>query len=232
MPKLKELRARYGDQGLVLIGIHSTKDAEGMQAFVEAKGIDYPVAIDLEDATKRAYAVDSYPDYYLIDRAGKLRVADLANGDLERAVIALLGEPAPYDSPVPASFKRAAKKNKRVLVLWGSAQDRAGVDGQLKGDLRSQATNEYEVLRLTRANEPELAKRWRAGETGLAACVLAADGTLLGNLAADVARPDRLRQFLATHQIPQKDAEALWKQAKQQALAQQKNLLVHLGAPW
>ena len=40
----------------------------------------------------KAFAVDSYPDYYLIDRNGNVRVADLANGDLDRAVEILLKE--------------------------------------------------------------------------------------------------------------------------------------------
>ena len=39
-----------------------------------------------------AFAVDSFPDYYLIDRKGKLRVADLANSDLDRAIEILLKE--------------------------------------------------------------------------------------------------------------------------------------------
>ena len=42
-----------------------------------------------------AFHVDSYPDYYLVDRSGKLRFADLANADLDKAIAALLAEPAP-----------------------------------------------------------------------------------------------------------------------------------------
>ena len=68
-----------------------------MPAYVEEQGIGYPVAIDIEEKTVSAYAVDSYPDYYLIDRAGKLRFADLANKELDSAVEMLLAEPAPAD---------------------------------------------------------------------------------------------------------------------------------------
>jgi hypothetical protein len=66
-----------------------------MPAFVAKHGIDWPVAVDARGETVEALLVDSYPDYYLIDRAGRLRVADLANGDLDRAVQMLLDEPAP-----------------------------------------------------------------------------------------------------------------------------------------
>jgi hypothetical protein len=70
MPHTNELYHRYEDQGLVLIGIH---------------------------VTSKSFAVDSYPDDYLIDRAGNLRVADLANADLERAIQVLLAEKAPAE---------------------------------------------------------------------------------------------------------------------------------------
>ena len=62
---------------------------------MKEQGIDYPVAFDIENKTTTAFRVDSYPDYYLIDRSGQLRVADLANKDLDRVVEALLAEPAP-----------------------------------------------------------------------------------------------------------------------------------------
>lgn len=88
---------RYEDQGLVLIGIHSTMGGEKMADFVEKEEIPWAVAIDRENKTKKAYAQDSYPDYYLIDRAGKLRFADLANNELDRAVDLLLKEKPPPD---------------------------------------------------------------------------------------------------------------------------------------
>ena len=66
-----------------------------MADFVKAQGIPWPVAVDATRKTVQAFQVDSYPDYYLIDRAGNLRVADLANAELERAITTLLAEPNP-----------------------------------------------------------------------------------------------------------------------------------------
>src|SRR5262245_2836257 len=40
--------------------------------------------------TVAAFKVDSYPDYYVIDRAGNLRMADLAKAELDRVVEALV----------------------------------------------------------------------------------------------------------------------------------------------
>jgi len=103
-----------------------------MKAFVEKQGIDYPVAIDVREQTVKTWHVDSFPDYYLIDRSGRLRVADLANADLDRAVKVLLAEPAPGGKTAVkevrkdaaevllAALDRAKKENKRVLVHLGA----------------------------------------------------------------------------------------------------------------
>ena len=42
----------------------------------------------------KAYGGNSYPDYFVIDRKGNLRFADLANAELDKAVELLLAEPA------------------------------------------------------------------------------------------------------------------------------------------
>jgi hypothetical protein len=58
------------------------------------KSLEMPwyVALDAEHSTMKAFHADSYPDYYLIDRKGVLRFADLANSELERAVEFLINE--------------------------------------------------------------------------------------------------------------------------------------------
>jgi len=40
VPGLKDLAARYKDQGLVLIGVHTANGGEQMAGFVEKQGID------------------------------------------------------------------------------------------------------------------------------------------------------------------------------------------------
>ena len=95
IPHNNELAAKYKDQGLVVIGVCHSKGAEKMADTVKAKEIKYPVAADIGGKTNEAYKVDSYPDYYFIDRAGKLRICDCANGSVEDAIKALLAEPAP-----------------------------------------------------------------------------------------------------------------------------------------
>ena len=93
IPKHKALLEKYGEQGLVIIGVTSTTlGNEGIKDAIEKHGIDYPVCVDIENKTNTAYAPNGYSDYYLIDRAGNLRIADCANNKLEDEIKALLSE--------------------------------------------------------------------------------------------------------------------------------------------
>lgn len=92
IPKHNALYEKYGEQGLVIIGICSTLGGEAIEKAIEAHGIKYPVCVDIENKTNTAYAPNGYPDYYLIDKHGNLRIADCVNSKLEDAVKALLSE--------------------------------------------------------------------------------------------------------------------------------------------
>jgi thiol-disulfide isomerase/thioredoxin len=92
VPHTNELMEKYGDQGLQIIGVCSSNGAEKMADTVKRYKIKYPVAADVGRHTVDAYRVNGYPDYYFIDRFGKLRIADCANGSIDKAIEALLAE--------------------------------------------------------------------------------------------------------------------------------------------
>ncbi|HEV3339250.1 MAG TPA: redoxin domain-containing protein, partial [Pirellulales bacterium] len=96
-PKLKDLHDKYAERGLLIVGVHTTRFAETMAEYVEQKSIPWPVAADVDDATVKAWTVRNYPTLFLIDRQGKVRIAGLYRGDLERAVVQLLEETAAPD---------------------------------------------------------------------------------------------------------------------------------------
>lgn len=89
-----ELVDKYAADGLVIIGVCATHKGEFMADTVTNHGINYPVCVDKDNKTNTAYGVNGFPDYYLIDRAGNLRIADCANASLEDAIRALLAEKA------------------------------------------------------------------------------------------------------------------------------------------
>ncbi len=93
-PRLKALHEKHAADGLVILGVHTTQGAEEMAAYIDEHKIAWPTAADVEKKTAKAWKVPSYPSLYLVDRAGKLRVARVFRGDLERAVSLLLRETA------------------------------------------------------------------------------------------------------------------------------------------
>lgn len=92
MPHLKELYEKHKEDGLVVIGVHTTSQGDKMAEYVQEAELPWPVAVDVDKQTVKAFRIDSFPDYCLIDRKGDLRVVDLANKDLDRAVEILLKE--------------------------------------------------------------------------------------------------------------------------------------------
>lgn len=89
IPHTNELAEKYKDK-VVFIGICHPREGEKLAETVRAEGIKYPVCLDPDGATAKAYGVNGYPDYYIIDASGKLAVADCANGSVEQAIEALL----------------------------------------------------------------------------------------------------------------------------------------------
>lgn len=89
IPHTNALRKKY-EKDVVFIGICHPRGSEKMATVVKEHGIEYPVAIDRDGKTGAAYAVNSYPDYYIIGRDGTLVVADCANDKVEAVLKRLL----------------------------------------------------------------------------------------------------------------------------------------------
>ena len=91
MPKLNAMHEKYAKEGLVIIGLHSDKGVDQAVEAAKAEKMKYAVAYD-GGAFMKKVGCDSFPDYVIIDRKGLVRVVDLANGEIERAVKVLLAE--------------------------------------------------------------------------------------------------------------------------------------------
>ncbi|HVZ94404.1 MAG TPA: TlpA disulfide reductase family protein, partial [Phycisphaerales bacterium] len=92
VPHTNEIARKYKDQGLVVVGVCAGKGGEKIKQTAEELKIEYPVAVDLDNVTVNNYMIDGFPDYYLVDRKGILRYADLNNDSYEDAIKKLLAE--------------------------------------------------------------------------------------------------------------------------------------------
>ncbi len=100
LPHLKAWDEAYRDAGLTIVGVHSPEFAfervpDNVRSAVKRLGVRYPVALDNDFATWRAYANQYWPAKYLIDRSGRIRYHHFGEGEYEeteRRIRALLGE--------------------------------------------------------------------------------------------------------------------------------------------
>jgi thiol-disulfide isomerase/thioredoxin len=81
---------RYRDQGLVTIGVHTPEfrfehDLDNVRWAVEARQIDYPVAIDNDFEVWQAFDNNYWPALYFVDAEGRIRHHRFGEGDYERS---------------------------------------------------------------------------------------------------------------------------------------------------
>lgn len=104
-PWIKEMRARFSDEGLVVVGVHTPEfkyemEQDGVRRHVEKLGLDHPVMMDNDFSYWEAMSNRYWPTFYLIDRSGRVRqrvIGEvLPNGekarDIESRIRALLAE--------------------------------------------------------------------------------------------------------------------------------------------
>ena len=91
---LDALQAKKADEGLVAISVHPPRSLKQAAAWLAVTPLQIPLCVDA-GPMETDYVVDGYPDVYVIDRFGVLRLADLADSELEKAVDLLLAEPGP-----------------------------------------------------------------------------------------------------------------------------------------
>ena len=99
-PYVKQWHERYGESGLVVIGVHSPEfsheaDLAGLKRYVTSSGIKHAVAVDNDFAIWNRYGNRYWPAIYLIDKAGLIRHVKIGEGDYEeteRIIKKLLAE--------------------------------------------------------------------------------------------------------------------------------------------
>ncbi|WP_375399254.1 cytochrome c biogenesis protein CcdA [uncultured Amnibacterium sp.] len=86
IPHVEAWSKAYATAGLTVIGVHAPEyafehSAANVRAGAARLGITYPVALDNDFATWKAYANDAWPADYLIDASGAVRSVALGEGD-------------------------------------------------------------------------------------------------------------------------------------------------------
>ncbi len=72
IPWLNQMRAQYGDRGLVVIGVNVDKDARDAARFLREVPIEFDVIYDPEGVLAERFAVEGMPSSYVYSRDGEL----------------------------------------------------------------------------------------------------------------------------------------------------------------
>ena len=86
IPYLNAWYAKYGEDGLVIVGVHTPefqfeRNYSNVLAAVRSMGIKYPVALDNSYSTWNVYGNEYWPSEYIIDQNGIIRHTQIGEGD-------------------------------------------------------------------------------------------------------------------------------------------------------
>lgn len=73
VPILRDLNKKYWGKAFQLVGVSSDDDEEVWKTFIQAQHMDWPDYIDLSDEVQKAFKVDSYPTFIVLDKDGVIR---------------------------------------------------------------------------------------------------------------------------------------------------------------
>ena len=90
LPYVRAWAEKYKNQGLVVIGVHSPefefeREVNNVRWAAKDMNIDYPIAIDSDQAIWRAFRNDYWPALYIIDAQGHIRHRQFGEGEYENA---------------------------------------------------------------------------------------------------------------------------------------------------
>jgi thiol-disulfide isomerase/thioredoxin len=90
LPYVRAWAARYKEQGLVVIGVHTPEftfeeDVDNVRAAVKERGITYPIAIDNDRAIWSGFGNHYWPALYFVDATGRVRDHHFGEGNYEES---------------------------------------------------------------------------------------------------------------------------------------------------
>jgi hypothetical protein len=100
IPQLRAWHARYGGEGLTIVGVHSPEFAwekryDSVLAATRKFGILYPVVLDSDLLIWKRWGIRAWPTQVLVDRRGVVRfrhIGEGAYGETEAMIRQLLAE--------------------------------------------------------------------------------------------------------------------------------------------
>jgi predicted methyltransferase len=125
-PLLKELNAKYKEQGLAIIGISLDEEANAFQEAVNKHSLAWPQVRDGKDGQiAKLFNAQGTPTYYLLDQEGKIAAKSVPGAKLKEAVAELLKR---RSTPAEPEDRDKEQKPDEVLKLMNVKTGQVIVD--------------------------------------------------------------------------------------------------------
>jgi thiol-disulfide isomerase/thioredoxin len=176
LPYLRAWAKKYGDRGLVVIGVHTPefgfeKDLGNVRRAVADLGVGYPVVLDSDYGIWNAYRNSAWPAFYFIDAKGRVRRQSLGEGGYdqsERLIQKLLSEAS--GAPVADALVEVAGVGPQAAPDWTDIASGETYVGYAKaegfaseGGLRKDRPVVYRPPAHLPRNRWSLAGEWKVG---------------------------------------------------------------------
>jgi cytochrome c biogenesis protein CcmG, thiol:disulfide interchange protein DsbE len=103
MPWLNAMQEKYGEQGLVIVGVNLDRVPAAVDKFLEETPVSFPIVRDPLGILAREYKVQGMPSSYIHDRQGALRKSTLGFSEHEAAEMEALIQTLLRQSPAPGA---------------------------------------------------------------------------------------------------------------------------------
>ena len=118
LPHVRAWHDAYAPHGLVIVGVHTPEFRheyveENVRESLPSRGVIWPVAMDNDYKTWRAYQNRFWPHKFLIDQEGQIRYHHIGEGayqETEKAIRSLLAEAGTDLSHIPLSSASIPRK--------------------------------------------------------------------------------------------------------------------------
>jgi len=140
-PYVRAWSQAYRDDGLIVIGVHTPEfsfehEIDRVRQATKERAIDYPVAVDSDNAIWSAFDNQAWPALYFVDRDGVIRDDHAGEGDYEvseRVIQDLLGierEIVPVEGHgVEAEADWDSLRTPETYLRYGRTRQFASADG-------------------------------------------------------------------------------------------------------
>jgi cytochrome c biogenesis protein CcdA/thiol-disulfide isomerase/thioredoxin len=174
LPYVKAWAAKYADQGLVVIGVHTPefafeREPDNVRKAVRDLGLTFPVAVDSNHRIWDAFHNNYWPADYFIDGQGRIRAHHFGEGDevqSERIIQRLLaenGDPALKEGVVSVQGQGATAAADMSDIRSGETYLGYGRGENFVGDVVRDLPHLYAAPHLLQRNAWSLSGIWTVG---------------------------------------------------------------------